>query len=202
MIHVIQVFVAVPRQKHCSCTDPSTHRSHRWTLCSLPPQLRVLLRSVHSKLHQCKRNCVFPVCHGGHVGPSLLAPASSSLFVPRVGVRATGYAVCTRRLQETRYFLSRKLEKNILTLVTMYDLSIGDLAIGDLAIERLAIECLPTNFTKVMKKRKKMLRRSSFSSSGLTNLTVLVDLCPMVSAWFFHSSPCSARRLTKTFVVA
>ena len=84
----------------------------------------------------------------------------------------------------------------------MYDLSIGDLAIGDLATERLVIECVPTSITKVMKKRKKMIRRRRFSSSGFTNLTVLVDLCPMVSAWFFHASPCYARRLTKTFVVA
>ena len=55
-VHAIQVCVAVLREKHCSCTDPSTHRSHRWTLYSLPPQLRVLLQHGCSNLHQCKRN--------------------------------------------------------------------------------------------------------------------------------------------------
>ena len=43
-------------KKHCSCTDPLTHRSHRWTLYSLPRQLRVLLLLVSCKLHQCMCN--------------------------------------------------------------------------------------------------------------------------------------------------
>ena len=40
----IHVCAADPREKHCSCTDPLTHRSHRWTVHYLPAQLRVLLQ--------------------------------------------------------------------------------------------------------------------------------------------------------------
>ena len=117
MIHAIQVCIAVTRQKHCSCTDPLTHRSHRWNLYSLPSQLRVLIQPVYSKLHQCQRNCVFPVCHGG---PRCSHPARALPVLPC----SLLVSVCVRQgmlfahpvaLRGNRNFLLAKTEKTILT---------------------------------------------------------------------------------------
>ena len=81
----------VHREKHSSYTHPLTHRSHRWTLYSLPPQLRVLL-------HQCKRNLrISSMLRRPRCSPSCshLPVLPCSLLV-LASVRVTGGATCNR----------------------------------------------------------------------------------------------------------